>query len=291
MIRSLTSVYLLLILALCSLAPRSTEAAQSYDNCTGTIAALPAVISTQGTWCFTKDLNTAITSGNAITINTNNVTIDCNDFKLGGLVAGAGTTTIGMYSTDRLNTTVRHCNIRGFLRGIYFQSSGSGGGHAIEDNRFDNNTWVGMQIEGDGSVVRRNRVFDTGGSTGNADAYGIVTVDSVDVLDNTVSGVVARSGGNGSVAGIITNSNVGARISGNGVHGVVKDGTGTTKGILNISSDHLAIRDNDVVGDGSATSVGLSCATATSGARDNFISAFNTALSTCADSGGNTVIP
>src|SRR4249920_3466180 len=83
----------------------SAHAAQSYDNCTGFITSLPAVITTQGTWCLKQDLATTVTSGSAITINTNNVTIDCNDFKLGGLGAGLATLANGIYSLNRVNAT------------------------------------------------------------------------------------------------------------------------------------------------------------------------------------------
>ena len=94
------------------------KAGMSYDNCTNFVASLPATISTQGTWCFNKDLATAITSGAAITIATNNVTLDCNDFKLGGLAAGMATRTVGVMSSSRTNITVRNCAIRGFYKGI-----------------------------------------------------------------------------------------------------------------------------------------------------------------------------
>src|SRR4249920_3646904 len=84
-------------------APAVSHAAESYDNCTGYIDALPAVIASQGTWCMRHDLTTSISSGNAISVLTNNVTIDCNDFKLGGLAAGAGTTAAGIYAPNRQN--------------------------------------------------------------------------------------------------------------------------------------------------------------------------------------------
>jgi hypothetical protein len=278
------------LLLLASLfAANQAAAAESYDNCNNYITSLPTVISTQGVWCFNKDLNTAITSGDAITVNTNNVTIDCNDFKLGGLAAGVGTTTHGIFANTRLNTTIRHCNIRGFFIGIYF--IGNGGGHVIEDNRFDGNTAIGMNITGDGSVIRRNRVFDTGGSTAYSHAIGISTLYNVDVIDNTVSGATARSTGNGNASGIFTDTDSSGRIIGNGVSGLVKDGTGVNRGIYNSTSDRITLRDNDVIGDGSTGSLGLSCSSANGGARDNVISAFATAITTCTDSGGNTVVP
>jgi hypothetical protein len=269
--------------------PRPAQAAESYDNCTGFIDSVPATISTQGTWCLRQDISTAITSGVAITIATNNVTIDCNDFKLGGLAAGAGTLAYGINASNRLNATVRHCNIRGFYIGLLL-SGAAGGGHTVEDNRFDGNTWIGLWTEGDGSVVRRNRVFDTGGSTSGLQPWGLLAYNSADVLDNTVAGVAATSGGNGTVHGITTSTNLDGRVVGNGVRGLVKDGTGIAYGISNFSSNRLTLVGNHVVGDGS-TGVGLLCQGANDSATDNVISGFATGISICSDDGGNVVVP
>ena len=82
------------------LACKPASAAESYDNCAGFITSLPAVISSQGTWCMKQDLATAVTSGFVITVATNNVTIDCNNFKLGGLAAGAGTQASGIFANN-----------------------------------------------------------------------------------------------------------------------------------------------------------------------------------------------
>ena len=97
MIPSRATICTFLAVIACLLGPRDVRAAESYDNCSGFVTSLPAVITTQGTWCLTADLATAMTSGVAITIATNNVTIDCNNFKLGGLSAGVDTTTIGIF--------------------------------------------------------------------------------------------------------------------------------------------------------------------------------------------------
>jgi parallel beta-helix repeat protein len=268
----------------------AARAAQSYDNCTGFITSVPAVISTQGTWCLKQDLATAIASGNAISVNANNVTLDCNDFKLGGLAAGAGTLAYGIAATSRANVTVRHCNIRGFLIGLFFSGAGSSG-HAIEDNRFDGNTYSGIFVGADGSVIRRNRVFDTGLTTQSIDASGIVAFGTIDVLENSVSGVVARSGGGGSAYGIGTSGSVGGRIIGNGVRGLVKDGAGTINGIANSGSDHVTLRDNDVLGDASAGSTGLACSDSFSSARDNTVSRFANSIVGCSSDGGNVLHP
>jgi len=249
---------------------------------------VPATITTQGVWCLRHDLSTAITSGNAITIATNNVTIDCNDFKVGGLAAGAGTESRGIYASNRLNATVRHCNIRGFLFGLVFE--GLGGGHVVEDNRFDSNTAAGAFIQGDGSVLRRNQVFDTGGSTAiTGVANGIVAFDSVDVLDNVVSGVLPSADGSGAgiARGMFIANNPNGRINGNGVRGVVRVGTGVAHGIVNSAHGRISLRGNDVSGDGSAGSIGLSCISSNARAKDNIVNGFATPILTCRDDGNS----
>src|SRR5262245_20959189 len=80
----------LLAALLLSLFVLPAVAAESYDACAGFIDTVPTTISTQGVWCLRKDLATAVSNGAAISIEANNVTIDCNGFKLGGLAAGPG---------------------------------------------------------------------------------------------------------------------------------------------------------------------------------------------------------
>ena len=270
---------------------RPAHSAQSYDNCTGFITSLPAVISTQGTWCLKQDLTTAINHGEAITISANNVTLDCNDFRLGGLAAGLGTTAYGIYAYGRVNATVRHCNIRGFYDGLNLAGPGSGG-HVVEDNRFDGNTVVALHVEGDGSVVQRNQIFDTGGSTASTGfATAIEVWYSTDVLDNIVSGVSATAGSGGTVWGIYTYQGVGSRVVGNGVRNLFKDGAGIAYGVFNYSSVRVLMRDNDVLADGSANTRGFYCGSNAGVVRDNVIADFASPIMNCTDAGGNYTTP
>jgi parallel beta-helix repeat protein len=188
-------------------APQQAMAARGYDNCAHFIDTVPAPITSQGVYCLRKDLSTSITSGTAIEIKTNNVTIDCNDFKLGGLNAGEASQAAGIRATSRQNVIVRNCNVRGFKTGIGL----SGSGHLVEDNRLDNNLYVGIDVSGDNSLVRRNRVFDTGGLTGATEAYGI-RADS-NIVENTVAGVFT-DGTATSLAGIYS-SGPGTQVAGN----------------------------------------------------------------------------
>lgn len=192
--------YLLaLLLAMGSLsAAGRADAAESYDNCTGYIESIPVSITTQGTWCLKHDVSTSITLGTALSINANNVTLDCNGFKIGGLGAGISTATFGI-SSDKLNATVRNCNVRGFYEGIFLQGDNA----VIEHNRADANTHVGIRSSGDGNLIRGNVVTDTGGYTGDAYAYGIIAAGiGPRVIDNSIDRIFIPGHGQQSPTGI-----------------------------------------------------------------------------------------
>ena len=267
------------LLLACGL-PAQALAAESYDNCAGYIDALPAVINTQGVWCLRQDVATAITNGAAISIGTNNVTIDCNHFKIGGLAAGAGTKATGILVDSRLNAVIRHCNVRGF----YIGAALSGGGHVVEDNRFNSNYGTGVYLEGDGSVARRNLVADTGGSTVSTTAAGIVTAMDVDVIDNTVASVFVDQGTDREAYGISASDNTSGSIRGNRVRNLSVLGAGTTFGIFNAVSSHVVMRDNHVVGSGTSEStIGIACGDSSGMTRDNVINGFQTGVDQCTD--------
>src|SRR2546425_8579548 len=95
------------LLVLLTLALTAAPAQAETVNCTA-ITALPAVITVQGIYCFTGDLSTAMSSGFAIDIQTNNVVLDLNGFKLGGLAAGTGTQALGIFALNRQNLTIKN---------------------------------------------------------------------------------------------------------------------------------------------------------------------------------------
>ncbi len=269
--------------------PGKAAAAESYDSCTNVITALPATITKSGTWCLKQDLTTAALSGAAITINANDVTLDCNGFKIDGANAGADTKMYGIRGLGRLNVSVRHCMVRGFYVGMYLYGI-DGGGHLVEDNRFDVNRYIGMQVEGDGSIARRNIVTDTGGSS-LATSFGIYGRYTVDLLDNTVSTVFVRAGLNGPTYGLYATDNLGGSISGNRIRQVLKAGTGAVRALQTTNSGRITVQGNDLIGNGFAASVGLGCHGANSRARNNVVSGFTTAVSNCGDAGGNDISP
>lgn len=281
------STLLLLVAALLWLGmPRAAHAAESFDSCKGYVTALPVTISTPGTWCLKQNLSLLAATGSAINITANDVAIDCNDFLIDNSVAGAGTRTVGVRAVNVSNTTVRHCNIRGFQYGIYLY--GTAGGNLVEDNHLDGNTYVGIFLQGDGSVARRNVVLDTGGSSVVASAHGFYTTYAVDVLDNTVSGVFAN---NGDTYGIRTMSNGSGSLSGNRVRNVVQASGGIARGIANYSSGRITVIGNTVSGNGGASTIGILCSGSSGRTKNNVVVGFATGISLCGDAGGNDVGP
>ena len=278
------TVFAALILST-GLTAATAHAAEGYDNCTGFIDTVPATIGAQGTWCLRHDLSTAITGGAAITIAVNNVTLDCNGFKIGGLAAGIGTGARGVYANDRLNSTVRNCAVRGFQVGI--DLDGVGAGHLVEDNRLDNNTWMGIEVRGDNNRVQRNRVYDTGGSSLGS-AWGMHVINA-DVIDNTVAGVVAAGSAHNAIG--ISMEGWGIEVRGNQVRGLVPGGTGVTRGLVNNFgtanfTGNVVTSIVAIPGVGIATKTGLPKAVC----RGNTVIGFGTGISAdCLDGSGNVV--
>src|SRR2546430_14558639 len=205
-----TASYLIAVVLGLALMLAAPPAQAETTNCIP-ITEVPTVITVQGIYCFTQHWNTSITTGNAIEIQTNNVILDLNGFKLGGLAAGPGTGTRGIYALDRQNITIKNGTVRGFYRGILLHDSGGDAsqGHVVEDIRADQNTFIGIQVNGRSSLIRNNQVVATGGTTffgGNAYAYGIA-IDRTGprVLNNVV--IATQKQGPGTAYGIIFSSN------------------------------------------------------------------------------------
>ena len=255
------------------LASAPTPAAESYDNCAGFIDSIPTTISSQGVWCMRADASAALASGSAISVSVNNVTIDCNGYKLGGLSAGPGTSSTAILSS-RFNTTVRNCTIRGFLYAVRLQD---GAGHLIEDNRFDGNLRAGVVSYADATIIRRNLIVDTGGGTAaEGDAWGILAYGTAEVIDNTVSVVVPLGPVNGDGIGIFT-GNSPSSITGNRVS--TTNGMGTGQGIGIVSAQYAVVEGNQVMGAGGGVShIGITCPDVNTSVVRNIVSAFEVGI-------------
>ena len=267
------------VLAGAGLAPApAAHAAQSYDNCTGFIDSLPTVIHTQGTWCLRRNLSTAQSSGPAILIAANHVTIDCNDFKIGNLAAGATSGAIGIQLEWGHSVTVRNCVVRGFLIGIDIQGEG---GHLIENNRIDGSQYVGIHLlEGlPRSIVRGNRVTYIG--WGLRDQLQIIGIAARgDVVDNTVEGLYCPSG----LAVGIQHGRGGGEVSGNRVR-FAPPGTAAQAVGIRAIGEGTTLSGNRVYSESPANGIGID-AHPQDFCSDNTVWNFPVAM-TCRDIGGN----
>jgi|SRR5690606_28597710 len=244
-------------IGLLAVAAWAQPAAAETTECT-TIDSVPAVISSQGVYCLKHHVSGALASGAAISVTTNNVTIDCNEFKVGNLAAGSATQATGILATGRNNVTVRNCGVRGFQVGI----SLTDGQYRVEDNRLDYNTRTGIEVSGSGSTVRRNEVVATGGSTASGvnQVEGIRVTGGMDVVDNNISGVLGAGAG-GNVYGILAAGMDAGLIDGNRVRELAPAGAGFRRGIWVANGERVAVTGNTVVLNGGllALDAGIRC--------------------------------
>lgn len=127
------------------------------------ISALPATLSAAGIYCITQDLVLAGSTGNAVTIAADSVTLDLNGHALRSK-AGANTATTGVGLSGHKYFTITDGTIAGFGNGIDVQSPSSGPrslGGLIADVKVQRSVALGISVDCDGCVVRDNLVTDT----------------------------------------------------------------------------------------------------------------------------------
>jgi len=259
------------------------RAAQPYDSCTGYIESLPASITTQCTWCLRGHLYTSQASGAAISVLTDNVTIDCNHFRLSGYGAGVATDAIGITAgASRLNATIRRCRVQGFKYGTAMY----GAGHLIEDNRFDGNRYAGIFAAGEYPVIRGNAVMATGGRPNEPAAFGIhANAVAARISGNTVHGVAPTPNDLGErfPRGIFATG----VIEDNHVAGLHRGGNGHAWGI--IGTGRSVIRRNTLVQATATVGIGILGSGAFAVCRDNDIINYQSGVATdsCEPVGNN----
>ncbi|MDJ0613134.1 MAG: hypothetical protein QNJ29_05615 [Rhizobiaceae bacterium] len=275
------NLFLALGMALASLpgigqAPAHAE----ITDCTE-ITTIPTVINASGIYCLKGNLGTNLAAGNIISIEANNVVIDLNGWRVGGLAGGDGTLATAFASVGRRNITIRNGTIRGFAAAI----SASGlntAGHRYENLLIEGATSAGMIIDGAAHRIENNQFFDIGSSSVLQGASGII------------SGPQALSGshivGNSFASINETSTSNGIRLSSGGILNVIKDNTianvfgpGTNVGILIGSMADTIIQGNRVMNPGVASgAAGISIG---SSARmicaDNIVDGYTTAIVGC----------
>ena len=285
--RSLALPTLLALPALAlSTVAADAHASEGQDNCTGFIDAIPATITSQGTWCLRHHLSTAIASGAAIEVATNNVTIDCNGFKLGDLAAGKYTGATGVSADSRKNVAVRHCIIRGFHTGIELLG---GSGYLVEYNLVDRSHGNGIHVDGEGSRVYRNRVLSTGG----AYQYARGIWGRADVIENTIAGVQGYANYEYSIGIHLGGSNL--LVRGNRISGLVTEGDFGAANGVSVNGFNTVFIDNHIIGPSNVGAYGLWTYAEDGGrntyCRGNTVAGFENNYTGCVHSDGNLSLP
>jgi hypothetical protein len=282
-----------LLLAAAALAPRPAAAAASYDQCTGFVDAPGTVITTPGVWCLRPDLALSGDGDHAIVIAADDVVLDCK----GRALRLTGVQTVGrngVRAEYRRGIVVRNCTFSGFRYGVFLLADQDVfHGNVVEDNVVTDGFHSGLRVEGDGSVVRRNRVARIATQFGQLGASGILTLYDVDIRDNVIEDIDVGSGAR--AFGILADEATGRVIEGNRIRGLVG---GLDEGVIGIRvSGHANhVSGNDLVGDG-LVGVAVQCWTYAVGeARvgDNVIAGFVEPMDAdgyCADLGTNSVAP
>jgi hypothetical protein len=169
--------------------------------CDKYINAVPYTITKPGHYCLRSNLVTTMTQGTAITIDSDSVWLDLNNFILDGSAAGKGTIVTGIFSANRRDIAVRNGVVRGFMFGIELATAATGRNYDVEKIRAEGNTVAGILIHGGGvpggggHTVRDNVVIDTGGSTepGAFAAFAIVLGGGGHLSGNEVVDVTASA--------------------------------------------------------------------------------------------------
>ncbi len=179
--------------ALLAIAPEIPPAQAETTLCTE-ITSLPFTITVQGVYCLKQNLNVNLSADGsaAILINTGNVTIDFNGFRINNQAPLATNRANGVLAEGRKNITIRNGFVRGFFIGIYLEevAFNSSASHLVEDMKVADSGNAGIVVEGDQSVIRNNRVIASGGGP-VSNSFGIVLQRSDDgqISGNIISGV------------------------------------------------------------------------------------------------------
>lgn len=219
------------------------------------IVSLPATLAVSGVYCFKQDLATTQTSGAAITVAANSVTIDMNGWKLGGLGAGPTTNAYGIEVDNRKNFTLRNGTIRGFFYAVDITDAGGSTGHLVEDMLLDANVYVGLRVEGSNFQIRRNAITNTAATTNHA--VGIAASGKGAVIsDNLISSVSGVFAFGSSPRGLSISGLSHSTVERNTIASVTSGTSG--QGILVTgSSSNVVLQGNKVLELGSAAMVGI----------------------------------
>ena len=229
-------------------------AVNAFAECTP-ITAIPAVITAPGTYCLTGYLYTTQTSGAAIEIQADDVTLD---MTLGGLDGGGfenrDNTAAGVYALDRSNVTVVGGVINFFAYGILLENSApdfaNTRGHRVTGVVVQVAQRVGIEVRGVNTAVTDSTVASTGwtGTYGEGSVAAILSWGPGAVVsgNNLVSNETRGAGSSATAIQIYGSANCEASNNRIVNTSTVDPGGGASIAILVWNSSDCTVRDNEI---------------------------------------------
>jgi parallel beta-helix repeat protein len=213
----------------------------------------PYSIKAPGHYCVTAELTAP---GNGISVNADNVDLDCGGYTIDGSSQVPATTSRGIVGYGRTNVVVHDCRIRGFIEGIRL----TGTGNTVRDNVVIAPYARGIAVEGGDNTIEGNRVSGVGGSSNYSwGAFGILAKGPSIIRDNMVSGVMPTSGSGKSGYGIYTSENDSGVVQRNAVRNVSGDGGVIAVAITVDDSSNVVLSGNILVNPTEAYSFPIYC--------------------------------
>jgi hypothetical protein len=278
-----------MLFAAVMLCPPAAHAA----SCTA-ITAVPTTISAPGNYCLVQNYTVNKGAGAAITIASNDVSLDCDGHSIKNLSTLNNGSSTGIYAYGQNNITIKNCRITGgFTNGIDVIQSNSIANRAyyntIEHNYVAGPLMHGIRAYGSVIEVSNNRVYDIGGQLNNY-AVGIRLGGStaagafrMHIVRNNY--VVGTNSPYSAGYGIFSDGSLGSAYTDNGVAGTAGAAGKPVYGMY-ILGTYNRLTDNHVTGTGAPTEIGIYSTDATSSCFDNYLRT-TAATKNCDSSMGN----
>lgn len=164
------------------------------------ISSLPYTISAGGVYVLNSSLNSSQTSGNLITINASNVTIDFQNHYIAGPVGNTTQSTYGIYATERSNLTIKNGTVAYCNTGIVITGNNTATtnnvDHQIDNMRVTYCYSYGINLSyAPASRITNTQVSQIGSTTATSPVGINVNGAGVTVSSCTISNMLIASGG------------------------------------------------------------------------------------------------
>lgn len=142
--------------------------AVAYAEDCNALPGVPVTISVPGKYCLASDYTINSTTARAITIASNDVTLDCRGHTLKNASTNNAGTSVGISLNSRSNVVIKNCRVLGgFQIGIDATQAqnlpNKNFNLLIQDNLITGAFWNGIRVQGSGIEISGNRLTDIGG--------------------------------------------------------------------------------------------------------------------------------